>query len=151
MNATMDAEAIQPEKHLLIYGLSREGNGFAYSVLERLRAFQPDLHLTAVHPEVDELPAAGLEVIASARDAVPPATRAMVVLNAQDTREALNDVAAAGIEHVWLVMYADTRENLRFAREHGMRAVCCCPVMNIPREPDAPNLRPDIARYFGRE
>ena len=117
----MDAEAVQPEKHLLLYGLSRAGRGFAYSVLERIRAFQPDLHLTAVHPEMPELPAAGLGVIASARDAVPPATRAMLVLNAEDTREALNDVAAAGIEHVWLVMHADTRENLRFAREQGMR------------------------------
>jgi predicted CoA-binding protein len=151
MNATMDAEAVQPEKHLLIYGLSREGNGFAYSVLERIRTFQPDLHLTAVHPEVGELPAAGLSVIASARDAVPPATRAMLVLNAEDTREALNDVAAAGIKHVWLVMYADTRENLRFAREQGMQVVSGCPVMNTPRDPDAPNVRPDIARYYGRE
>ncbi len=147
----MDAEAVQPEKHLLLYGLSRAGRGFAYSVLERIRAFQPDLHLTAVHPEMPELPAAGLGVIASARDAVPPATRAMLVLNAEDTREALNDVAAAGIEHVWLVMHADTRENLRFAREQGMRVVSGCPVMNIPHNADAPNVRPDIARYFGRE
>ena len=135
---------------LAFYGLSRKGKGFAYEVLNAVRNHQPELSITAIHPDATELPSSNLRVVRSAANVDPLPTRAVVVLKAKDAQRALEDAAKAGIKEVWLVMDACSKANRDLAQDKGIEVVEGCPLLFVPKPSFPHNIHRAIAKLFGK-
>lgn len=136
-------EAVQ---HVAFYGLSRKGKGFAYHVLSGLRAHNPQLRVTAVHPDKPLLD--GIPVAISAAHAEPRPDSAVIVLSQEKARKALDDVAAGGIHRVWLVLEAASEANLAYAGDLGLEASRGCPLLYIDGLGFPHNVHRWLARVF---
>lgn len=135
---------------LAFYGLSRKGKGFAYEVLNAVRNHQPELPITAIHPEAPELPLSNIRVVQSAAKVDPLPARAMVVLKAKDARQALEDAAEAGVKEVWLVMDACSKANRDLAQDKGIEVIDGCPLLFVPKPSFPHNIHRAIAKLFGK-
>lgn len=137
---------LEGAQHLAVYGLSRTGKGFAYTVLNALKQHNPMLRACAIHPDRPQLN--GFMVYASAEHAQPKPDAALVVLPPEKARRALDDIAAGGIHHVWLVLEAGSPANLDYAGNLGLEATNGCPLLYIEETGFPHNAHRWIARLF---
>jgi predicted CoA-binding protein len=137
---------LEASQHTAIYGLSRTGKGFAYTVLDALRKHNPQLRFSAIHPDRPQLK--GLMVYASAEHVQPKPDAAIVILPPDKARHALDDVAAGGIHHVWLVLEAATEANLDYAGNLGLETARGCPMLYMEDAGFPHNMHRWIAKLF---
>jgi len=133
-------------RRIAFYGLKRDGTGFAYQVLNGLLAFNPNFLIIPVHQSAGKL--AGRRAFYSAKLISPAAESAVIVLNADNARSALEDAKAGGVRQTWLVLSAAGVSNLDYARSIGMPAVGGCPLLFIPGLGFPHNLHRGMAKLF---
>lgn len=141
-------QILESTRRLAFYGLRRSGQGFANTVLDDWRQHTPDLEVIAVRPDGEAL--AGLQTVRSAADIEPSPDAAVVVLSSDHAHAAVDDVARAGLRHLWLVLNAASRENVALANELGLEVAGGCPLLFMPHTGFPHNLHRGLARLFGR-
>ena len=141
-------EFLRTMQRLVIYGLKRNGQGFAQEVYRAVSSIRGDTEFIAVHPEADSL--GGIEVVRTAGAIDPPPDSAMVILNAEDAHRAIDDIARADIRRVWLVLNAATPTNVEHAQSNALQVVKGCPLLFIQGLGFPHNIHRAIARLFGK-
>ena len=137
---------LEARQFVAIYGLSRTGKGFAYVVRDAMQSHNPQLRVCAIHPDRPQLE--GMMVYASAEQVVPRPDAAVVVLPPDKARHALDDIAASGIHHVWLVLEAASEANMDYAGNLGLEVVRGCPMLYMEEAGFPHNLHRWLAKLF---
>lgn len=148
MADTQQANFIAQARHVVFYGLSGSGKGYAYDVLHSLQQARPTLPVTPIHPSATAL--AGLKAWPSAGRVSPPPDAALIVLKPEDAAVALEDTAQAGVRSVWLVVNAASKANMARAQELGLSCIGGCPILFVPGQSFPHNLHRALAQVFGR-
>ncbi|MBN2083158.1 CoA-binding protein [bacterium] len=133
-------------KRVAYYGLKRTGKGFAAALLEELKNFRRDAAFIPVHPSAEWI--GDLPAVRSAVEISPAADSAIIILSTEKTPKALEDVALAGIKHVWLVLEAFNDDTEQLALEHNMEPVSGCPLLFMPKIGFPHNVHRYLAKLF---
>ena len=141
---TDQEQFLNKASHVVIYGLSRSGQGYAYAVLKAIQNHPVHPKVTAVHPEAESLE--GVDVVRSATAIDPPPDRAVIVLPEEKTLAAITDAGRAGIRDLWLAMRANAPANREYAETKLMSVVEGCPILFVPN----PAFPCSIHRFFAR-
>ena len=139
---------LRSARSIVIYGLKRSGNGFAYDVLRGLQQSIPAPRITPVHLHASSL--GGMNCVLSAQQAVPKPDSAVIVLNSVDVPAALDNAASAGVKRAWLVLKAAMPDNLAYAYRRGIDANGGCPLLFIEGLGFPHNFHRSLAKLFKR-
>jgi acyl-CoA synthetase (NDP forming) len=113
-----------------VYGLSRKGQGFAWSIFRHMARTFTGIQWHAVHPEEPRF--ANIPCTATAKGLRPTPDIAIIVLRGKAAIQAMNDAAEAGTKRVWLPM-TGSREALAEAERLGLLVRTDCPLCHTPK------------------
>ena len=130
---------------VVIYGLSRKGEGFSWSIFRHMARTFPGIRWQAVHPEEPRF--AKIPCSATVKGIKPVPDLAIIVLRGNAAIDALNDAAAAGVKRVWFPM-TGSRQALDEAARLGMLVRTDCPLCHTPKAGFPHNTHRWLMRVF---
>lgn len=140
--------ALLEAKSIAIYGLKRNGKGFAHEIAKGLKKFNPECVISAVRPDGEKI--AGFPVVESVCGLIPTPDIAFIILRPEQANTAIADIQNSKLQQVWLVMNAASRKNIRVLGKQPRRVITGCPLLYMTGTSFPHNLHRWLARTFNK-
>ena len=119
MNTQMSVDRFLSSKTIAVVGVSSKRRGFGYTVYHDLKA--KGYKVYPVNPATNQIDGEkcypGIQALPEKVDGV------VLVVPPIRSEQVLRDIAAAGIDRVWMQQGAESESAIRFCEEHGIDVV----------------------------